>query len=60
MAEPIPAENAEIMQGYLESSNTNITREFTKIVEAQRAYSYALAMVRTSDEVETTINGLRG
>ncbi|MBS5150600.1 MAG: flagellar hook-basal body protein [Butyricicoccus pullicaecorum] len=58
--QPIAAENVEVMQGYLEGSNTNITKEFTKIIEAQRAYSYALAMVRTSDEVETTINGLRG
>lgn len=58
--QPIVAENVTVMQGYLEGSNTNITKEFTKIVEAQRAYSYALAMVRTSDEIETTINGLRG
>lgn len=58
--QPIAAENVRVMQGYLEGSNTNITKEFTKIVEAQRAFSYALAMVRTSDEVETTINGLRG
>ena len=58
--QPIAAENVTVMQGYLEGSNTNITKEFTKIIEAQRAFSYALTMVRTSDEVETTINGLRG
>lgn len=58
--QPIAAENVTLLQGYLEGSNTNITKEFTKIIEAQRAFSYALTMVRTSDEVETTINGLRG
>ncbi len=58
--QPIAAENVTVMQGYLEGSNTNITKEFTKVIEAQRAFSYALTMVRTSDEVETTINGLRG
>ena len=29
------------------------------MIEAQRCYQYALKMVQTSDEVETTINGLR-
>ncbi len=58
--QPIAAENTTVLQGYLEGSNTDITKEFSKVIEAQRAFSYALTMVRTSDEVETTINGLRG
>lgn len=44
----------------LEMSNTDLALELTKVVESQRAYSYALKMVQTSDEIETTINGLRG
>ena len=30
------------------------------MIECQRAYSYALKMVTTADEIETTINSLRG
>ena len=48
-----------VQQGYLESSNTDLAEEFSKVIEASRAYSYALKMVQTSDEIETTINGLR-
>lgn len=44
----------------LEGSNTDLANELTKVIEAQRSYSYALKMVQTSDEVETTINTLRG
>ena len=51
---------AEVKRGYLERSNVDLAEEMTKVIESQRAYSYALKMVQTSDEVETTINGLRG
>ena len=50
----------EVRQGYLETSNADLADQMAKVIEAQRAYSYALKMVQTSDEVETTINGLRG
>lgn len=49
-----------VMQGRLESSNVDISKEMTKVIEAQRAYQYALKMVQTSDEIQTTINSLRG
>ena len=42
----------------LESSNTDLATELGKVIETQRAYSYALRMVTTADEVETTINNL--
>lgn len=48
----------EVIQGYLEMSNVDLAEEFVKVIEAQRAYSYALRMVQTSDEIEQTINGL--
>ena len=48
------------VQGYLELSNVDLAEEITKVIEAQRAYSLALRMVQTSDEIESTINGLRG
>lgn len=48
-----------LRQGILERSNADLAEELTKVIEAQRAYGIALKMVQTSDEIETTINGLR-
>lgn len=50
--------NAEVRQGMLESSNTDLATELGQVIEAQRSYSYVLKMMQTADEVETTINGL--
>ncbi len=50
----------ELVQGMLETSNVDMAEEMTKVIEAQRAYSMALKVVTASDEVETTINSLRG
>lgn len=49
-----------LIRGALELSNADLAEELTKVIEAQRAYGMALKMVQTSDEIETTINGLRG
>lgn len=49
---------SEVRQGVLESSNSDLATELGKVIETQRAYSYALRMVTTADEVETTINNL--
>ena len=49
---------AKLQRGYLESSNADLATELTGVIEAQRSYSYALKMVTTADEVETTINNL--
>lgn len=61
------AKNGEVRPGsgtligrYLESSNMDLAEALTKVIEAQRAYGLALKVVQTSDEVETTINNLRG
>ena len=48
-----------LRQGVLEGSNADLAQEYTKVIESQRAYGMALKMVQTSDEIETTINGLR-
>ena len=50
----------QVKRGLLEMSNTDMAQEFIKVIESQRAYGYALKMMQTSDEIETTINGLRG
>lgn len=48
-----------VKRGLLEQSNTDLALEFVKVIESQRAYSYNLKMVTTSDEIETTFNSLR-
>nr|WP_325182645.1 flagellar hook-basal body protein [uncultured Oscillibacter sp.] len=56
----IRAGEGKVLQGFLEMSNADLAEEMTKVIESQRAYGMALKMVQTSDEIETTINGLRG
>ena len=48
-----------VVQGFLELSNTDFANEMTKVIEAQRSYQMMLRMVTTSDEIETTVNSLR-
>lgn len=59
---PIAALNSSslVLQGYTENSNVDMGEEMTYMIEAQRAYQYALKMIQTADEVESTINSLRG
>lgn len=47
------------LQRALEISNVNLADELVRMIETQRAYTYALKMVQTSDEVVQTVNGLR-
>ena len=58
--EPVLVERAKIVSSVLERSGTDLSKEMVRMIECQRAYSYALKMVTTSDEIETTINSLRG
>ncbi len=55
----IEAVDTDVQQGFLEESNTDLSTEMARVIETQHAYSYALSMMRTADEVETTINNLR-
>lgn len=50
--------SGRLVQGVLEHSNVDLAQEMTKLVEIQRAYSMALKMMTTSDEIESTINSL--
>lgn len=52
------AQNAGMQQGALESSGTDVAKEMTNVIEAQRAFSYNIRMITTSDEVMSTINSL--
>lgn len=51
---------SQVVRGVLEQSNADLAEELSKVIETQRAYGMALKMVQTSDEIETTINGLSG
>ena len=48
-----------LVQGYLELSNVDTAYELAKVIESQRSFQYMLRMVQTSDEITTTVNGLR-
>lgn len=54
----VQSSDSQVRRGFLESSNADLATELTGVIEAQRSYSYALKMVTTADEVETTINNL--
>jgi flagellar basal-body rod protein FlgG len=56
---PVMPGTGTAIHGMLEASNSDVGTEFAKVIEAQRSFSYALKMVQTQDEIESTINGLR-
>lgn len=56
---PYLIQGAELVDHTLESSGVDLALEMTKMIESQRAYSYSLRMVQTSDEIVSTINSLR-
>ncbi len=56
---PFLIRGARVVDHTLEMSGANVADDFTRMIEAQRAYSFALKMVMTSDEVVSTINSLR-
>ncbi len=51
--------DAGIRQGYLESSNVDVSTEFTQMIRAQRAFSLAGRALATWNEMETVTNNLR-
>ncbi len=58
--EPIYRADISLAKGYVEASNVDTGNEFVRMIEAQRAYTMALKMVQTSNEIEQTIESLRG
>jgi flagellar basal-body rod protein FlgF len=49
-AELQPAENARILQGYLEGSNVNAISQITRMIEVQRAYEMGQSFLKSEDE----------
>ncbi len=58
-ADPILIENPMLATGALERSDTDMADEMVKVIQCQRAFSYALKVVNTADEIEGTVNSLR-
>lgn len=57
--QPYLMPGAKMVDHTLEMSGVDTADEITRTIEAQRAYSLALRMVTTSDEIMGTINTLR-
>ena len=45
-----PAEDARVMQGFLEGSNVNSLLEITRMIDVQRAYEMGQSFLKTEDE----------
>ncbi len=56
---PFLVETAKVTRGSFEGSNVDVSKEFAKIIEAQRAYQYSLRVVQTTDEIQNLVNNLR-
>lgn len=52
-------ENVSVLQGYLESSNVDLTREFTDMIVTQRGFQASSKTITTADEMLQVILGLR-
>ncbi len=48
-----------ILQGFLETSNVNAVEEISNLISAQRAYEMNSKVIKTSDEMMSTLNNLR-
>ncbi|MFB0919562.1 MAG: flagellar hook-basal body protein [Oscillospiraceae bacterium] len=49
-----------VLKGYLEQSDVSLADEMAALITAQRGYQLSARVVQTADEVEQTINSLRG
>jgi flagellar basal-body rod protein FlgG len=53
-------ENAKVLKGYLEASNVEVSEEMVKLIQIQRAFQLNSKIIQTADEIEQTINSLKG
>jgi len=51
--------SATVRQGYLESSNVDVSLELTRLIRTQRAYSLAGKVLSTWDEMASETNNIR-
>ncbi|MFB6344866.1 MAG: flagellar basal-body rod protein FlgG [bacterium] len=48
----------QVRQGFLETSNVNVTQELTDMISAQRAFEFNQRSIRTSDQMLSTVTDL--
>jgi flagellar basal-body rod protein FlgG len=48
-----------VLQGFVETSNTNVVTEITNLITAQRAYEMNSKVITTSDQMLSTLTNLR-
>ncbi|MGD9568611.1 MAG: flagellar hook-basal body protein [Sedimentibacter sp.] len=53
-------ENAKVLKGFLETSNVEVSEEMVKLIQIQKAFQLNSSVIKTADEIEQTINTLRG
>ena len=53
-------ENPNLIQGYIETSNVEISEEMVDLIKIQRTFQLNSRIIQTADEIEQTINSLRG
>lgn len=53
-------ENSKVMKGFVEASNVEVSEEMVKLIQIQRAFQLNSSIVKTADEIEQTINTLKG
>lgn len=54
------AERPDLMVGYVEGSNVAMVNELTNMIQAQRAFQFNSRIIQVADEIEQTINTLKG
>lgn len=54
------ATDSNIMQGYIEGSNVDISKEMTDMIMAQRAFEFGSKAIKAGDDMWGIVNGLRG
>ena len=52
-------EEPNVQQGFLESSNVDLSEEITKLIRSQRAFSFAATALTTADEMHAMANNMR-
>lgn len=53
-------EDPKVMNGFLEASSVEVSEEMVRMLQVQRAFQMNSSIIKTADEIEQTINSLRG
>ena len=57
--EPQVGEGYNLLQSYLEASNSELSKEMVDVIVTQRAFQFNARVVQVADELEATVNNLR-